>query len=62
MVITYFNMRNRFQDALRIPLEDDGRMESILDSRRQDPDNLKGYIAGMAENWPGEFPQADQID
>ena len=58
MVITYFNMRNRFQDALRIPLEDDGRVESISDSRRQDPDDLRAYIVQMAERWPGEFPQA----
>ena len=58
MVITYFNMRNRFQDALRIPIEEDGRVESIADSRRQDPDDMKAYFAGVAGNWPGEFPQA----
>ena len=58
MPITYFNMRNRFQDALRIPIEEDGRVESIADSRRQDPEDMKAYFAGVVENWPGEFPQA----
>jgi hypothetical protein len=61
MVITYFNMRNRFQDALRIPLEEDGRVESISDSRYQDPDDMRAYIAGIAENWPGEFPRPRQV-
>ncbi len=60
MVITYFNMRNRFQDALRIPIEEDGRVESIADSRRQDPGDLRAYIQDMAENWPAEFPQAPE--
>ena len=60
MVISYFNMRNRFQDALRIPIEEDGRVESIADSRRQDPGDLRAYIQDMAENWPAEFPQAPE--
>ena len=60
MVITYFNMRNRFQDALRIPIEDDGRMESIVVSRRQDPADLRDYLAGVAARWPEEFPQAPE--
>ena len=62
MVITYFNMRNRFQDALGIPIEDDGRVESIGDSRRQDPGDLRAYIQEMAENWPAEFPQAPEAE
>ena len=60
MVISYFNMRNRFQDALGIPIEDDGRVESISDSRNQDPGVLRSYIRDMAENWPSEFPRAPE--
>lgn len=60
MVISYFNMRNRFQDALGIPIEDDGRVESISDSRNQDPGVLRSYIQEMAENWPSEFPRAPE--
>ncbi|MBT3349665.1 MAG: carboxymuconolactone decarboxylase family protein [Nitrospinaceae bacterium] len=60
MVITYFNMRNRFQDALRIPLETDGRVESISKSLHQKTDDMKNYFAGLAENWPEEFPQATE--
>ena len=58
MVITYFNMRNRFQDALRIPLETDGLVESISQSLHQNTDDMKNYFAGLAENWPEEFPKA----
>ena len=60
MVITYFNMRNRFQDALRIPLETDGRVETISQSLHQNTDDMKNYFAGLAENWPEEFPQAGE--
>ncbi|MBT3822153.1 MAG: carboxymuconolactone decarboxylase family protein [Nitrospinaceae bacterium] len=60
MVITYFNMRNRFQDALRIPLETDGRVERISKSLHQKTDDMKNYFAGLAENWPEEFPQATE--
>ena len=58
MVITYFNMRNRFQDALRIPLETDGLVESISQSLHQNTDDMKNYFAGLAENWPEKFPKA----
>lgn len=56
MVITYFNMRNRFQDSLRIPLDTPKVVSDIKISRRQDPNNLKTYLADMVSRWPSEFP------
>ena len=56
MVITYFNMRNRFQDALRIPLDDAKTVSGITIGRRQDPENLKNYLEDIAADWPESFP------
>ncbi len=56
MVITYFNMRNRFQDALRIPLDEPKTISDITIGHRQDPENLKNYLAGVVATWPESFP------
>ena len=56
MVITYFNMRNRFQDALRIPLDEPKTISGITIGRRQDPENLKAYLAEGGADWPERFP------
>jgi hypothetical protein len=56
MVITYFNMRNRFQDSLRIPLDTPKVVSGITLGRRQDPNNLKTYLADIVDSWPEEFP------
>ncbi len=56
MVITYFNMRNRFQDALRIPLDEPKTISGITLGRRQDPENLKNYLADVVAGWPESFP------
>ncbi len=56
MVITYFNMRNRFQDALRIPLDEPKTISGITIGRRQDPENLKAYLAEVVAEWPESLP------
>lgn len=56
MVITYFNMRNRFQDSLRIPLEGEESINRVKRGKRQDPSNLGGYLADIVEKWPPPFP------
>lgn len=56
MVITYFNMRNRFQDSLRIPLDTPKVVSGITLGRSQDPNNLKSYLADIVDNWPKDFP------
>ncbi len=62
MVVTYFNMRNRFQDSLRIPLDDEEKIEGIKHGRRQNPEDLRAYIERMAADWPGSFPEANEED
>ena len=62
MVITYFNMRNRFQDALRIPLDEPKTISGITVGRRQDPENLKAYLADVVADWPESFPGPEDED
>ena len=62
MVITYFNMRNRFQDALRIPLDEPKTISGITVGRRQDPENLKNYLADVVADWPESFPGPEDGD
>ncbi len=57
MVITYFNMRNKFNDALAIPIE----VQEEIDRnkiRRKNPDDLKAYLEALLADWPDEFPEA----
>tara|TARA_B110000014_G_C19928553_1_gene480327 strand:+ start:481 stop:771 length:291 start_codon:yes stop_codon:yes gene_type:complete len=56
MVVTYFNMRNRFQDSLRIPLDSEQVVDGTKLARVQDPSDLKNYLLSIVENWPEEFP------
>ena len=55
MVITYFNMRNRFQDALRIPLDAPKTISGITLGRRQDPQNLKTISKRWRRTGPRVF-------
>ncbi len=56
MVITYFNMRNRFQDSLRIPLDEPKVISGITKGLHQDPEKMKAYFEGIVKNWPETFP------
>ncbi len=55
-VISYFNMRNRYHDSLKLPndeidiIEDVGRL-------RPDPKKLKAYLQEVLDNWPDAFPE-----
>ncbi len=62
MVITYFNMRNRFQDALRIPLDAPKTIAGITAGRRQDPKDLKNFLENMVAEWPERFPAPEEGD
>ena len=57
MVITYFNMRNKFNDALGIPIEAQEEIDRNK-IRRKDPDDLKAYLEALLADWPDEFPEA----
>ncbi|MCY4385443.1 MAG: hypothetical protein OXE44_20125 [Nitrospinae bacterium] len=57
MVITYFNMRNKFNDALGIPIEAQDEIDRNK-IRRKNPDDLKAYLEALLADWPDEFPEA----
>ena len=57
MVITYFNMRNKFNDALAIPIEAQDEIDRNK-IRRKNPDDLKAYLEALLADWPDEFPEA----
>ena len=57
MVITYFNMRNKFNDALGIPIETQEEIDRNK-IRRKNPDDLKAYLEALLADWPDEFPEA----
>lgn len=58
-VISYFNMRNRYHDSLKLPndevdiIEDVGRL-------RPDPEKLKAYLQEVLDNWPDAFPEPNE--
>ena len=55
MVATYFDMRNKFNDAMRIPIEEQDQINLTL-KRQKDPTSLKGYLEAILADWPAEFP------
>ncbi|MDE0331452.1 MAG: hypothetical protein OXL41_06235 [Nitrospinae bacterium] len=57
MVITYFNMRNKFNDALAIPIEAQEEIDRNK-IRRKNPDDLKAYLEALLADWPDKFPEA----
>lgn len=57
MVITYFNMRNKFNDALGIPIEAQDEIDRNK-IRQKNPDDLKAYLEALLADWPDEFPEA----
>ena len=56
MVITYFNMRNKFNDALAIPIEAQEEIDRNK-IREKNPDDLKAYLEALLADWPEEFPE-----
>lgn len=59
MVATYFDMRNKFNDAMRIPIEEQDQINLTL-KRRKDPASLKQYLEAILADWPAEFPDGGE--
>lgn len=58
-VASYFNMRNRYHDSLKLPTDEVTLVEDI--SRlRPDPKKLKQYLQEILDNWPDEFPEPNE--
>lgn len=52
----FFNMFNRFMDALRIPVEAQAEVDKIRRSLMLDPEKVRTYLRTVLENWPEKFP------
>ena len=53
-----FGQSNRFQDSMRLPIEEQHEVDKIRTSVRADPAKLKAYLERILEYWPAEFPSA----
>ena len=53
-----FGQSNRFQDSMRLPIEEQHEVDKIKTSVRTDPARLKAYIERVLEYWPRDFPAA----
>jgi len=56
-----FAVSNRFQDSMRLPIEEQGEVDKIRQSVRADPKRLKAYIARLVEHWPQAFPSSPTL-
>ena len=52
MVSAMFNMINRINDSLQVPIEEQDEINLIKRSLNLDPKKLKNYSASVAEFWP----------
>ena len=57
LVISYFNMNNRFVDSLHIPLEPLEHVNKIKGSVKVNPEKIRQYLENILENWPNNFPE-----
>lgn len=53
-----FGQSNRFQDSMRLPIEEQHEVDKIRTSVRADPARLKSYVERLIENWPAQYPPA----
>ena len=51
-----FAVSNRFQDSMRLPIEEQGEVDKIRQSVRADPQRLKAYVARLIQDWPETLP------
>ncbi len=52
-----FNLVNRFQDSLKVDIEDEDEVNKIKKSVQVDTDKLKSYVSEIINDWPKEFPE-----
>lgn len=60
LICAMFNMINRFNDSLKLPIEVQPEVNKIRGSVRIDPANIKAYLHWLADNWPDEFDDLNE--
>ena len=58
-VISYFNMRNRYHDSLKLPNDETEIVEDV-GRLRPDPAKLKAFLQEVLDNWPDAFPEPNK--
>lgn len=61
LMVGFFNMFNRFMDALDIPVEAEGEVNKIKRSVRLDPAAVERYLGDVLASWPEAFPRPDAL-
>jgi len=56
-----FAVSNRFQDTMRLPIEEQGEIDKIKSSIRANPERIKAFIETLIKTWPTEFPTPSSI-
>jgi len=59
LICGLFNMMNRYQDSLRVPIEEENEVNKIKTSVRTNTDALKTYLEKIVCGWPDTFPEPD---
>ena len=59
MVITYFNMRNRYHDSLKLP-NDEESIAADVSRLRPGSEKIKNFLKEILDNWPDSFPEPNE--
>jgi len=56
-----FAVSNRFQDTMRLPIEEQGEIDKIKSSIRANPERIKAFIETLIKTWPTDFPSPSSV-
>jgi hypothetical protein len=59
LICGLFNLMNRYQDSLGVPIEEKNEVNKIKTSVRTNTDALKTYLDSVVRDWPDTFPEPD---
>jgi len=60
LICSMFNMINRFNDSLKLTIEEQSEVDKIRGSVHIDPGNIKTYLRWLADNWPDDFDDLNE--
>jgi hypothetical protein len=60
LMSAFFNMTNRFQNALQVELEESNEVSKIKKSARVNPEDLRDYMESLLKSWPDSFPDTNK--
>ena len=60
LICSMFNMINRFNDSLKLTIENQAEVDKIRGTVHIDPANIKTYLRWLADNWPDDFDDLNE--